>query len=330
MSKLISIAIPAYNNPELLDRALQSIVNQTYRPIEIVISDDNSPKNLQVIVNKYINLKLKDLEFKYFKNLENLSFYGNNCAAFLKCTGEFGMFLHHDDYFTDNNCLTHCIEILDKNKNVHIVITNSIVEHNLNTMMTWNYDGWQFINGQKYVNEYLYSIAHPSFSSVIFDRNVLQLLGYSETFILHTDYKTKKIHFDEAFIFIILLSLYGDVAINGKVYTCRGSPPDSYSRSNDWSTMGGSIGGLIPLLNCYFKQTKKNNRKIILNVILKIYTNLKFRDLIFLHPLLKKHGNYKILIPIFMISIIIHYKAKLFKVFSLRVLKDSVKNLLYK
>lgn len=329
MSKLISIAIPAYNNLELLDRALQSIVNQTYRPIEIIISDDNSPKNLQPVVNKYINLKLKDLEFKYFKNSENLSFYGNTYAAFSKCTGEYGMYLHHDDYFTDNNCLTHCVEILDSNKNVHIVITNSIVEHYLNTMMTWNYDGWQFINGQKYVTEYLYSIAHPSFSSVVFDRNFLQLLGYNETYILPKEYRTKKIHFDEAFIFIILLCLNGDVAINGKVYTFRGSPPDSYSRSNDWGLLGGSIGGMIPLLNFYFKETKENNRKIILNVILKVYSNLKFQDLRFLPVLLKKYGNYKILIPIFMVSIFMHYKAKLLKVFSLRAVKDSIKNLLF-
>ena len=185
--------------------------------------------------------------------------------------------------------------ILDRNKNVHIVITNSIVEHYLNTMMTWNYDGWQFINGQKYVTEYLYSIAHPSFSSVVFDRNFLQLLGYNETYILPTEYRTKKIHFDEALIFIILLCLNGDVAINGKVYTFRGSPPDSYRRSNDWGLFGGSIGGMIPLLNFYFKETKENNRKIILNVILKVYATLKFQHLRFLPFLLKKYGTLYVL-----------------------------------
>ena len=84
MPKLISIAIPAYNNCELLDRALESIIKQTYRPIEVVVSDDNSHNDLRFIVNKYINLKLKDINFKYFKNSENLSFYWNSFRKYNK------------------------------------------------------------------------------------------------------------------------------------------------------------------------------------------------------------------------------------------------------
>lgn len=327
MPKLISIAIPAYNNCELLDRALQSIVKQTYRPIEVVVSDDNSYNDLSFIVNKYINQKLKDITFKYYKNSENLSFYWNSCEAYSRCTGEIGMFLHHDDYFTDNSCLAHCIEILDRNKDVHIVITNSIVEHYLKTMMSWNYQGWQIINGKKYIAEYLYTIAHPSYSSVLFDRNYLQLLGYESKFILREDYKFKKIQFDEAFVFIILLCLNSDVAINGKVYTFRGSPPDSYSRSNQWALMGGSIGGLIPLLNLYFKEANEYNQKFILGVILKVYTNLHPKDLTFLPLLVKKYGNLRFLMQLFIVAIINRYAAILFTVFSFKTVKFFLKKL---
>ncbi|KZR90581.1 glycosyltransferase family 2 protein [Synechococcus sp. MIT S9508] len=327
MPKLISIAIPAYNNCELLDRALESILKQTYRPIEVVVSDDNSYNDLRSIVNKYINLKSKDITFKYYKNSENLSFYWNSCAAYSRCTGEFGMFLHHDDYFTDNNCLAHCIEVLDKNKDVHIVITNSIVEHYLKTMMSWNYHGWQIINGQKYIAEYLYTIAHPSYSSVLFDRGYLQHLGYESKFILRGDYKSKKIQLDEAFVFIILLCLNSDVAINGKVYTFRGSPPDSYSRSNQWASLGGSIGGLIPLLNLYFKETNENKQKMILSVILKVYTNLHPKDLRFLPFLIKKYGNSRFLVQLFMMAIINRYMAILLNIFSLKMVKYLLKKL---
>ena len=40
---LVSIVIPAYNQPDYLRRALQSAVEQLYRPLEVIVSDDCSP-----------------------------------------------------------------------------------------------------------------------------------------------------------------------------------------------------------------------------------------------------------------------------------------------
>ena len=39
---LVTIYIPTYNRLELLKRALDSVVNQTYKNLEIIVVDDNS------------------------------------------------------------------------------------------------------------------------------------------------------------------------------------------------------------------------------------------------------------------------------------------------
>ncbi|MBQ8765332.1 MAG: glycosyltransferase family 2 protein, partial [Clostridia bacterium] len=43
--KLVSVVIPVYNVEKYLDRCIESIVNQTYKNIEIILIDDGSPDN---------------------------------------------------------------------------------------------------------------------------------------------------------------------------------------------------------------------------------------------------------------------------------------------
>ena len=45
MEKLLSVIIPIYNVEPYLDRCMESIVNQTYKNLEIIMVDDGSPDN---------------------------------------------------------------------------------------------------------------------------------------------------------------------------------------------------------------------------------------------------------------------------------------------
>jgi len=63
MKPLISVIIPAYNSAETIGIAINSILEQTYSNLEIIVVDDNSKDNTKEIVKQ---LKKEDSRVKYF------------------------------------------------------------------------------------------------------------------------------------------------------------------------------------------------------------------------------------------------------------------------
>ena len=64
---LVSIITPTYNRPEYLKLALASAVQQTYQNIEIIVSDNCSPENPELIVNSF-----EDSRIRFSRNQSNL------------------------------------------------------------------------------------------------------------------------------------------------------------------------------------------------------------------------------------------------------------------
>lgn len=100
MNFLISIIIPVYNSGRYLDKTLQSLINQTYDNLQIIVINDGSTDNSEDIIKKYIK---NDKRIDYYK-IENhgVSYarnYGLNVAR-----GEFIMFVDSDDIIDHNMC----------------------------------------------------------------------------------------------------------------------------------------------------------------------------------------------------------------------------------
>ncbi len=75
MDELISVIISTYKREEELDRAIRSVLNQTYKNIEIIVVDDNGKnsiwqKKVESIINKY---SYNNKEFKYIVNEKNIA-----------------------------------------------------------------------------------------------------------------------------------------------------------------------------------------------------------------------------------------------------------------
>ncbi|EJE3073178.1 glycosyltransferase, partial [Escherichia coli] len=52
MEKLVSVLITSYNRPLLLRRAILSVFNQTYSKIELIVIDDNSSYEVDLIIKE--------------------------------------------------------------------------------------------------------------------------------------------------------------------------------------------------------------------------------------------------------------------------------------
>jgi glycosyltransferase involved in cell wall biosynthesis len=101
---LVSICIPTYNGERYLPEALGSILGQTYSPIELIISDDNSRDNTLSIVNEYIS-KVPFPATLLKHEPSSIGTNWNNCVK--HANGDYIKFLFQDDILEN-----HCIETM--------------------------------------------------------------------------------------------------------------------------------------------------------------------------------------------------------------------------
>lgn len=93
--KKLSIIIPVYNTEKHLKKCFDSIVNQNNSEIEVIVVNDGSTDNSEVIIKEYTN-KYKDV-FTYYKK-GNTGVADTRNFGIEKATGEYIMFLDSDDY----------------------------------------------------------------------------------------------------------------------------------------------------------------------------------------------------------------------------------------
>ncbi|WP_373034667.1 glycosyltransferase family 2 protein [Sulfurimonas sp.] len=98
MSK-VSICIPVYNRDELIKKALESSMNQTYSDIEIVVCDNCSTDRTKEVVLEYAK---KDSRIKFFENEENIGALRNFKKTIELATGDFVVLLGSDDWLSED------------------------------------------------------------------------------------------------------------------------------------------------------------------------------------------------------------------------------------
>ncbi|HFI0155306.1 TPA: glycosyltransferase family 2 protein [Streptococcus suis] len=103
-SPKVSIIVATYRRKEALKRALQSLVEQTYPYIEIIVIDDNANAEWNTQVEKIVNsIKLNNgHEIIYIKNLSNKGSAETRNTGINQATGEFVTFLDDDDIYLPN------------------------------------------------------------------------------------------------------------------------------------------------------------------------------------------------------------------------------------
>ena len=117
----ISVIITTFNRAQFVKKAINSVLNQTYQDVEIIVVDDGSTDNTKSIVNSYGE------QVRYIYQ-ENKGAASARNAGIEKSKGEYITFLDSDDYYKKDNLLKKL----------------SFLESNLQTR--WLYSDWQYID----------------------------------------------------------------------------------------------------------------------------------------------------------------------------------------
>jgi len=111
MNKKVSIIVPIYNAEETLDRCIKSLINQTYKNIEIILINDGSTDNSYKICEKY---KKKDKRISFFSK-KNTGVSDTRNYGYKNSNGDYIMFADADDYM-ETNMVDKMLSVLEKEK----------------------------------------------------------------------------------------------------------------------------------------------------------------------------------------------------------------------
>lgn len=95
----MTIGIPAYNRPDTLTRALDSVARQDYPRLQVIVSDDCSPAPLDGVIDRYRG-RIADLHL--IRNPVNVGLIRNALSIVPRSRGEYFMWLADDDEISAN------------------------------------------------------------------------------------------------------------------------------------------------------------------------------------------------------------------------------------
>lgn len=255
----VSIIIPVYNLEKYIDNCLKSVVEQTYRNLEIICIDDGSTDSSAEKIKKFMNSD-KRIRYHYKKNsgLSATRNFGIKLA-----TGDYLIYIDPDDYF-EKNAIEKMLETALKNSadivcadmkfitsigdcSVNIVEANNVEAvasvATIDNLFVDSKSGF-IVNGNLYKLDFI--------KDMRFDSSLLN--GEDAVFMLEAMLKKPKIYF-----------------LNGKYYVAL-IRTDSMSRNINYSL---NISHLVDVSAKCFDMSMKSDSDEMKTVYLKgIYSTL--------------------------------------------------------
>lgn len=114
---MISVLMSTYNRAPLLPRAIDSVLNQTYKDIEFIIIDDGSTDGTEELIRSYDDKRIS------YKKLKKNSFYCYAANYGLQfCKGEYLAFMNSDDVWLPDK-LEKQLQFMEENKEYAVCFT---------------------------------------------------------------------------------------------------------------------------------------------------------------------------------------------------------------
>lgn len=117
---LVSVIIPTYKRADMLTKAIDSVINQTYKNIEIIVIDDNdSSSKYRAQTKEKLSSYIQSKVIRYIENEKNLGGSITRNRAVEHSKGEYIAFLDDDDTFFPTK-IEKQVKLMLQNKNNNV------------------------------------------------------------------------------------------------------------------------------------------------------------------------------------------------------------------
>lgn len=173
---LVSIIVPIYKVEPYLRQCLESIVNQTYTNIEIILVDDGSPDNCPQICDEYAT---RDNRIIVIHKINGGLSDARN-AGLNQCSGDYIYFLDGDDYI-GNNTINTLYQYLEKNDHFFIAIGyfTALINNSPKTYNeSWLFDSPRIIEPADFANRMLMRKSNHAATAKLYRKEIFQNIRF--------------------------------------------------------------------------------------------------------------------------------------------------------
>jgi len=109
---LVSVIIPVYNGEKTVLKAIKSVINQHYRPLELIVVDDGSKDSSSYIIEEFVKSK-GFANFKLLRHDMNLGLSRTLNDGIKEAKGDFTLILHQDCELLGNDWITKALVFME-------------------------------------------------------------------------------------------------------------------------------------------------------------------------------------------------------------------------
>lgn len=211
IKNLVSIVVSNYNNEKYIEECLDSLINQSYENIEIIIIDDCSTDNSVDIINSWIN-KINNYnkdKITFLKMPKNMGFSGAVTVGMYLAKGEYIAIQDGDDISHNKRIETQVKYLQDKNDIMMVGSNYSVFRNYIEEAKT--VPNFVVYGKTKIEEEFGNGNSPVSFGTILFKGEVFDKVGGL----------TRKLEGAEDYEFIAKSLIYGINNINEPLYYYR-------------------------------------------------------------------------------------------------------------
>lgn len=169
----ISVLMVSYNRGNVIEQAISSVVNQTYKNIELVVIDGGSEDGTLDVLNKY------NSSIKYWCSEKDNGIYHAANKALEQISGDYFIWLSTDDSFVSEDVIECAVKKLDES---------------IDVLSGWIY--WVNNNGYEYLGKNTHAVDKEKYSGgmiptegVFWRTDLVKKYKFDESYKVAADYK---------------------------------------------------------------------------------------------------------------------------------------------